>query len=51
MLAEYDTEYPGRNGTRVLVGGAGERRIKLVVGVARNGAPLIITVAGKEEPV
>ena len=51
VLTDYDTEYEGRNGTRVLIGGVGERRIKLVVGVGRFGEPRIITVAGKGEPV
>jgi hypothetical protein len=51
VLREYDTEYLGRHGTRVLIGEVHDRRIKVVVGVARSGAPLIVTVAGKEESI
>lgn len=50
VLREYDTEYPGRGSTRILIGGVGERRIKLVV-AERNGRPVIITVAGRGESV
>jgi hypothetical protein len=44
VLAEYHTEYPDRQGDRIVIGHPGGRRVKVVV-AKDSDSPRIITAA------
>jgi hypothetical protein len=43
VLADYHTEYPDRQGNRIVIGRPGDRRVKVVV-AKDSDPPRIITV-------